>query len=514
MSASVSISEHNKRIAKNSILLYLRMVIVMAIGLFTSRIVLQSLGVEDYGIYNLVGGLVTFFTVINAAMLSATQRFINYGLGNEENGRLNIIFSTSCTIHLIIAVAILVLAETVGIWLLTHKLLIPQDKFSTAMLVFQMSIITVVIQVLTLPYNAVVVAHEKMSVFATISIIQSVLSLSVALVLNIALSDERLRLYAILTCCVQIIVALFYFFYCKANFIESRGWTKFNKDIFKEMSVFAGWCMVGCTAGMMYTQGLNILLGMFFMPFVNAARGLAITVQNAVNQIFNNVQTAVVPQLIQSYARKDFEYFYSLIFKSSKYFSFLLLLVAIPLGIRAPYILNLWLGELPEYVVIFVRILLCVSLVDAISGPLMRASDATGDIRKYHLVVGGVLMMIVPVAYIFLKHGYSPQSVFYTYLVISVLALGARLIILRQKIQLSIRAYVSRVILPVFCVSVLALAISYILSIYISLNFAGLIIFVLMSFLSTILAIYTCGMNNNERKFVRDKISLILKKHT
>jgi len=508
----MSVSGQNKRIAKNSILLYVRMIVVMAIGLFTSRIVLQALGVYDYGIYNLVGGLVTFFTVINTAMLSATQRFINYGLGNGEQNQLKIIFSTACAIHLFIAAIILVLAETIGIWLLTHKLLIPHEKVSVAILVFQMSMATVIIQVLTLPYNAVVVAHEKMSVFATISIIQSVLSLGVAMYLLTALDSERLKLYAILTCCVQIIIALFYFFYCKAKFSESRSWVKFNKAIFKEMSVFAGWCMVGCSAGMMYTQGLNILLGMFFLPYVNAARGLAVTVQNAVNQIFNNVQIAVVPQLIQSYARKDFTYFYSLIFKSSKYFSFLLLLVAVPIGIRAPYILHLWLGELPEYVVIFVRILLCVSLVEAISGPLMRASDATGDIKKYHLVVGGVLMTIVPVAYIFLKLDYPPQSVFYTYLVISILALGARLIILRQKIRLSVRIYVTNVILPIFYVTTFTLPTSYLLSQYIDLNFIGFILFVIVSIIITATAIYVCGITHNERRFIKDKISIILHK--
>ncbi len=484
----------------------------MVIGLFTSRVVLQALGVEDYGIYNLVGGLVAFFTVINAAMLSATQRFINYGLGKGDQSQLKVIFSTACTIHLIIAALVLVLAETIGIWLFTHKLLIPHEKLPVSMLVFQMSMSTVIIQVLTLPYNAVVVAHEKMAVFATISVIQSILSLGVALSLLPTSDNERLKLYAILTCCVQVIIALFYFFYCKAKFNESRGWVKFNKAIFKEMSVFAGWCMVGCSAGMMYTQGLNILLGMFFMPYVNAARGLAVTVQNAVSQIFNNVQIAVVPQLLQSYARKDFSYFSSLIFKSSKYFSFLLLLVAVPIGIRAPYILRLWLGELPEYVVVFVRILLCVSLVDAISGPLMRASDATGDIKKYHLVVGGVLMTIVPVAYIFLKLGYPPQSVFFVYLIISILALGARLIILRQKIHLSVRAYITNVILPIIYVIITALPTSYILSQYISFDFVGFILFAIASTIITAAVIYACGINHDERKFIKDKVSIILNK--
>lgn len=502
-------SENNKRIAKNSLLLYGRMVIVMAIGLFTSRIVLRALGVEDYGIYNLVGGLVVFFTVVNAAMLSATQRFINYGLGNGNQKYLKTVFKTACIIHFILALIILLFAETLGIWLLTQKLLIPADKSAVAMLVFQTSIVTVIIQVLTLPYNAVVVAHEKMSIFASISITQSILSLGVALII-LALDHDRLGVYAVLTCCIQIIIALFYLVYCRSTFQESKGKSEFDKNLFKEMATFAGWCMIGVCAGMLYTQGLNVLLGMFFLPFVNAARGLAVTIQNAVNQIFNNVQTAVVPQLIQSYARNDYSYFKSLIFKSSKYFSFLLLIVAIPIGLRAPYIINLWLGELPEYVVAFVRILLCVSLIEAISGPLMRASDATGDIKKYHMVVGGVLLSIVPIAYLFLKLGYPPQSAFYTYLGISILALAARVSVLRSKINLSAKQYTLNVLIPISIVTFLSLFLSYVASLYIQQNFVGLILFFLVSTILTLSVIFICGINKSERKFICDKLNMII----
>lgn len=505
------ISSNNKRIAKNSLLLYSRMVIVMAIGLFTSRIVLKALGVEDYGIYNLVGGLVVFFTIVNAAMLAATQRYINFGLGKGNQEYLKTVFKTACAIHIILAIIIFLFAETLGLWLLTQKLLIPDEKASIAMFVFQTSIITVMVQVLTLPYNAVVVAHEKMSVFASISIIQAVLSLIVAIVL-MELDSDRLFVYAVLTCIIQIIVALFYFFYCRSTFNESKGKASFDKKVFREMSTFAGWCMIGVCAGMMYTQGINILLGMFFLPFVNAARGLAVTVQSAINQIFNNVQTAVIPQLIQSYARKDYTYFQSLIFRSSKYFSFLLLIVAIPMGIRTPYVINLWLGEVPEYVVIFTRILLCISLIEAISGPLMRASDASGDIKRYHMIVGGILMTIVPIAYVFLKLGYSPQSAFYTYLAISCVALGARLVVLRSKISLSIRLFVSRVILPVLLVSVLSLFISYIISLCIEQSLTGFILYFIISSVLTLLIIAFCGINKSEREFIRTKFSIIINK--
>lgn len=502
---------NNKRIAKNSVLLYGRMVIVMAIGLYSSRIVLQRLGVEDYGIYNLVGGLVVFFTVINGAMLSSTQRFINYGMGNTDKGGLPEIFNTAKIIHAILAVIIVCAAESIGLWLLTHKLQVPSEKAGAAMAVFQISIVTVVIQVITIPYNAVLVAHERMSVFAVISIIQATLTLAAAFSLNL-MDSNRLELYAILMCAVQSVVALFYFFYCRSHFNETRIKTGVSKTLFKEMSVFAGWCMVGCTAGILFTQGLNILLGIFFLPYVNAARGIAVIIQNAISQIFNNVQTAVVPQLLQSYARRDYTYFNSLVFKSSKYFSFLLLIVAIPFFIRAPYIIQLWLGEEPEYTVIFTRILLGVALIDAISAPLMRASEATGNIRKYHLVVGGILLTIVPIAYITLKLGGQPQSVFYVYLVVSCVALAGRLIILRQQINMSIENYVVQVLLRIAVVFAVSYPLCLMISNYLSLNFLGLIIFCVITTAIIGTAILAFGMTSNERLFIKAKIlSLLIK---
>ena len=290
-------------------MMYCRMVVVMIITLYTSRIVLRSLGVEDYGIYNLVGGLVVFFTVINAAMLSATQRFLNYGLGKGEEEKLGQIFKTAVLIHLMIAGIIILLAETAGLWLLTEKLRIPPAKEGAAMVVYQLSIITVVIQIATLPYNAVIAAHEKISVIALASVAMALLNLGAALALML-FPAARLEYYTLFILAVQVIICGFYVVYSLRKFAETSAHFRFDRKIFREMTIFSGWSLVGTSAGILYTQGLNILLGMFFLPFVNAARGIAVTVQNAMNQIFNNVQSAVVPQLIQSYAREDMGYFY------------------------------------------------------------------------------------------------------------------------------------------------------------------------------------------------------------
>lgn len=504
-------SRHNKRIAKNSLMMYGRMIIVMIITLYTSRIVLQRLGVEDYGIYNLVGGLVVFFTVINAAMLSATQRFLNYGLGKGEETNLGQIFTTAVIIHLMIAGIIIILAETAGLWLLTCKLKIPPEKAHAAMVVYQLSIVTVVIQIATLPYNAVIAAHEKISVIALVSVAMAILNLCAALVLNIVPS-ARLEYYTLFILAVQVVICGFYVIYSRQKFAEASASFRFDKKIFKEMTIFSGWCMVGTSAGILYTQGLNILLGMFFMPFVNAARGIAVTVQNAMNQIFNNVQTAVVPQLIQSYARNDLAYFYSLIFKSSKYFSFLLLLVAIPLFIRMTHVLRIWLGEVPDYSVIFTRILLGVSLIDAISASLMRASDATGNIKKYHLVVGGVLMTIVPVAYLWLKLGGAPQTVFYTYLAISVIALGARLGILRERIHLPVKRFCIQVLVRIAVVLAVGFPLCRLLSEYLPESFWGTVSFFLLSFLIIGLTVLILGTDKKERHTGAAKIASLLRR--
>lgn len=487
------------------------MIIMMCLNLLTSRLILQALGVDDYGIYNLVGGLVVFISIINAGMLTATQRFLNFGIGKDNIENLRTIFRTSCVIHLLLTLLIVLVSETIGLWFLHNKLQIPVKQMNVASWVFQWSVVTTSIQINTLPYNSTVIAHEKMSVFSVITVFQSLCSVGVAyLLLNI--STGRLKLYAVLTCVVQFVVSISYIIYSLKNFKECTGRAKFDKGIFKEMIVFAGWCLVGSSAGLLYSQGLNVLLGMFFLPFVNAARGLAVTVQNAVNQVFNNVQNAVVPQLIQSFARGDKQYFFWLLINSSKYFSFLLLIFAIPIWIRTPYILNLWLGEIPQYTVIFIRILLGVSLIEAISGPLMRASDATGDIKKYHLVVGGVLLTIVPIAYVFLKFGYNPESVFYVYLVISFFALVARVLVLNQKIHLPIKLFLSKVIIPVLIVTLLSFILSIVLSRYFHNNFSGFLCFTLSSILATISVILIVGMDLEERRFIKTKIILLLKK--
>lgn len=477
----------------------------MGISLYTSRVILNALGVEDFGIYNLVGGMVTLFTFVNAAMLAATQRFLNYEMGHGTPQNMSDIFHTAYIIHFILAIIIILLCETIGLWMLYHKLQIPIDRLNTAVFVFHVSVCTCALQVITLPYNAVIIAHERMNIYAYISILDGGLKLLTCFLLTF-LSGDLLKLYAILVAGIQCIISCIYIYYCRSHFCEVTGKLRFNKPLFNKMASFSGWCMVGCTAGMMYSQGLNLLLGIFFSPVVNAARGIAVQAQGAVTSFITNIQTATTPQIIQSYSAKNYDYFFSLVFKSSKYTTFLVLILAIPIFIRTPYILSLWLGEYPHYTAPFIRILLCVSIIDAMSFALMRASDATGDIKKYHSVVGGILLTIVPIAYIVLKLGGTPISVFIVYLCVSIIALCSRLVILRQKILLSIRGYITQVVLRIMPVMLLSSVVCYIVSEIINDNLGGFILFCFISALVTTICIICVGMTHKERGIIKSKL--------
>lgn len=502
--------ESNKKIAKNSLLLYCRMTFVMILGIYSSRFLINGLGIENYGIYILIGGVVSFFAVFNAAMMSATQRFLNYGIGRNDAEHVTKVFHTSFVIHLRIALFIFIIVEICGLWLLYNKLIIPENKMFSAFVVFQATTISLIVNIISLPFNALLISHENISIFALLQTIQSVINFCIAVAINYCEGNVLVQ-YAIAVAILQISIGGAYVAYCRRHYVESTGKFKKDSQLFKEMTRFAGWCMVGCTSGILSTQGIGILLGMFFMPFVNAARGIALTVQSAVNQIWSNVQTAIMPQVIQSYSCGDFTYFYKLINSSSKFFALLLLLVVIPIDIKTEYIINLWLGEVPEYSVVFVRLLTLASLIEAISAPLMRASDACGDIKKYHLVVGGILMLIFPIAYIALKLGGHPPSVFIIYVIIAFFALIARLIILREKISLSTTGFIVKVLIPVFLVTLISGIISLFFSSYFPDTFIGLVLFCFASLGINLLVILAIGLSSHERQLIYFKIKSLRK---
>jgi len=502
---SVSSQQNNKRIAKNTLLLYFRMLFMMAVSLYTSRLVLNTLGVEDYGIYNVVGGIVAMFGFINGSMSSSTQRFITFALGKGEEKELSKVFSTSVVIHGIISLAIIILAETIGLWLFYNKMTIPVDRMDAALWVFQFAVGATVVMIMSVPYNAVIIAHEKMGAFAYISIFEVVSKLAIVYIL-VMFSYDKLKLYAILMFVIQVFTRSIYSIYCKKHFPETYFvWVK-DKILFRKMLLFACWTMNGNLAVMGYTQGLNILLNMFFSPVVNAARGIAVQVQGAVMNFYRNFQMALNPQITKSYSIGDYSYMHQLVFASSRYSIFLLLFISLPIALEADVVLALWLGVVPEYTVSFVRIMLAIVLLNALSGPLTVSVHATGCIKKYQLLEGSVLLLIVPVSYFLLKLGMHPKIVFVVHFSVELIVQIIRVWVICPMIKMRQYDYWKKAILPALKVLLFSLLIPIVLYIYLPVCFLNALIVVLSCFISTLVAVYGV-LSLEEKRIVKKKLS-------
>ena len=506
-------SENNKRIARNTAFLYIRMLLIMFVTLYTSRVVLQALGITDYGIYSVVGGIVAMFSFINSAMTSATQRYITFELGRGNALRLKEVFSTSINIHATISLMIIILAETIGLWFLKTKMTIPIERVNASLWVYHFSVLSCIIMVMSVPYNATIVAHEKMKAFAFISILEVILKLVIVYILLIYIFDvDRLKLYAVLMFSVQLISRLVYGYYCKKNFEETKYKWYWNKTLLKEMTYFAGWSLFGNLAAISFTQGINLLLNIFFGPIVNAARGVAVQVQMAVQSFCMNFQMALNPQITKTYATNDLYQMHKLIFASSKYSFFLLFLLSFPIMIETEYILSIWLEEIPDHTVTFVRLILCVSMIDALSNPLGISSQATGHIRNYQIIIGGILLLIVPISYILLRLGGLPECVFIVHLIIALLAQFVRILLVRSMIKLSIKQYFVKVIYKIVVVVLFSSIIPLIIYQEVSAGWTRLLLICAVSFFSVLIVVYWIGFEKNEKVFVRDKIRFLLKR--
>lgn len=481
----------------------------MAVALYTSRVVLNVLGIDDFGIYNVVGGIITMFTFLNSAMAASTQRFLTFEIGKQ--GNVHKIFSSSILIHRAIAFIVILLGETIGLWFVNTQLNIPVGRMAAANWVYQCSIVICTINIISLPYNAIIIANERMKAFAYISILETGLKLIAVLVLPVFFFD-KLTVYALLLTGIAVIIRITYAEYCHRSFPETKGKILKDKMLFKEMTNFAGWSMVGNLALIAYTQGTNILLNIFFGPAVNAARGVAVQVQNAINSFCLNFQTALNPQITKSYASEELAYMHLLIVRSSKFSFYLLLILSLPVLIETEIILKWWLGEIPAYTINFVRIILVISMVDAISNPLIISAQATGKIRTYQIVVGGILLCILPVAYLALKLGTSPESVFIVHLGIVCLAQCARLWLIRPMIKLSLKYYFTEVILKIGTVFVLSLLIPYLLYRILPASWWSFFIVSSTCTACTLFIIYRLGLNTHERGFIQQKLHSLKKK--
>lgn len=504
-------AQNNKRIAKNTLLLYFRMLLTMAVSLYASRVVLSTLGVEDYGIYNVVGGVVAMFSVISGSLSAAISRFITYELGKGDKKALENIFSSAVTIQLALGLIILILAEAIGVWFLNAKMNIPESRMYAANWVFQLSIVTFIINLISVPYNAAIIAHEKMSAFAYISILEVSAKLLIVYMLLISPID-RLIFYAILMASVALIIRFVYGYYCKRHFEECTYHIIFDKELLKKMFGFAGWNFIGASSAVLRDQGGNIVINLFCGPAVNAARGIAYQVNSAVNGFVSNFMVALNPQITKSYASGDREYMMTLIYQGARLSFYILMILSLPVIINVDYILGLWLKTVPEHTSTFIQLVLVFTMSEAISNPLITAMLATGNIRNYQIVVGGLQLMNLPISYVLLRNGCMPETVLIVAICLSQCCLATRLYMLRGMIGLSIHEYMSKVYFNILIVTALSAIIPCLLSYYLSETFVSFITICVISVICTFTVIYFVGCNRNERQFILSKVAVIKNK--
>lgn len=507
-------STNNKRIAKNTLLLYVRLLFTMVVGLYTSRVVLKTLGVEDYGIYNVVGGFVTMFTVLSGSLSAAISRFLTFELGKGDLNNLKKVFSSSVTIQMGLSLIFVVIAETIGLWFVNCKMVIPEGRLDAANWVYQFSIFSFVISLISVPYNASIISHERMGTFAYMSILEASGKLAVAYGISHAPID-KLVFYGALILGIYLVMRLIYGWYCKKNFEECTYHLEFDIELLKKMFAFAGWNFFGAGAWQLMTQGVNILINVYFGVAVNAARGVAVQVDNAVMQFVNNISTAINPQITKSYASGDREYMFTLIFRGAKYSFFMLLFFAIPIICETDFILRIWLKEVPVYTSVFIRLATIVSLLHVLSNTMITAMLATGNIKKYQIIVGGLGMLVFPSVWLSFYFGCSPEVAYIIIIVDFLFQLIARLYLLRQMINLPVTSFIHEVLIKVVIVTILALVGPLIV-----LNFMddyAIRFFVLgvTSVVCTSITVFYVGLSSSERlylcKMVEKKIKNISK---
>ncbi len=502
---AVNTSENNKRIAKNTMLLYMRMLLLMLVSLYTSRINLNALGVVDFGIYGVVGGVVSMFYIVSNALVGSINRFLAFEIGAENQDKLNKVFCTAKGFQYIIVGLIFILAETIGLWFLNNKLVIPADRIVAANWIYQFSTISFCLDLLVIPYTADIIAHEKMSAFAYISILTVVGKLIVAWTTMIAPIDHLIWFGALILVNSTIIRSI-YIFYCKRNFIECNCKFQFCKSIWKDMFGFAGWNFVGTIAAILRDQGGNILINLFAGPSVNAARSIANQVNNAVSSFADNFQTALKPQITKSYAAGNFDYLYKLIFQGARLSYYILLILALPILCNTHYIIQLWLGEVPDSTVLFIQLILIFTMSESLAGPLITAMLATGKIRNFQIIVGGLNLLNIPISYIFLKLGAIPEMVVVISIFISICCEMARILLLRKMINMSAKAFLYHVYFNVIAVSIIACLFPLYLRGALEENFGSFILISGVAFLCTAFSILFVGCNKEERAFIYSKI--------
>lgn len=504
-------STNNKRIAKNTIFLYVRMLITMAVGLFTSRIVLRTLGVEDYGIYNIVGGIVVLFNFVNQSLLSGTQRFLSYELGKSVPD-IKTVFSACAKMHIGLSIIFFVLAETLGLWFVNTQLNVPEMRIVAVNWVYQFSVLGCIVQIIRCPYNAAIISYERMSIYAYISIIEAVLKLITALVLLIVFLD-KLILYSFITFIVLTIISVIYIVYCHKNLPDVRIVKVKNNPYYKKIFNFSKWTIWGSLANMGKEQGLNLIINLFYGVALNAAVGIANQVNVHISSFVQGFQQALNPQLTKSEAVNDRSRQADLIFKSAKFSFMIMLAFAVPIMFNLDYLLYLWLGEYPEHTTSICYIIIIGVLFETLSGPLWVSIYATGRIKTYQIIIGIIALMNIPLSYISCKMGFFPEMVYVIRSVIAIVCVLTQLTFLRKYINLDIMMFINKVVIPISILILLILPLFYIKWKYFThTNFYSFMLETIIILFYDLIIMVLIGLSKGERLFITQQISKMLKK--
>lgn len=497
----MSIDKH--KIAKNSIFLYARMFVILLCNLYLVRIVMDALGVSDYGINNIVGGIVSMFAFFTSTLASSSQRFFSYKLGEKDINGLSNYFSSSMWGFLLIAVIILIIGETFGLWFVQNKLNIPASRIDAAVWVYHCSIITFILSLIAIPYSSLIIAYEKMNIFAYIGIIEALSRLASAYLL-FHFSFDRLKFYAILFCISTSFPSIYYIFFTLVKYKESRLKKIYDLKVFKEIFTFSGWTFLGALSSIIRSQGINILLNIFFGPVINAARGIAFQINAALNQFVMNFFKAVQPQIIKSYAANEHEQTLMLIYKSSKICFFLIMLIALPVFLDMPFFLSLWLKSIPDYTVYFSRLVIITAVIESTMYPLQTALMAVGNIKWYQITTAFIMFLNFPISYILLRKGFSPESVFYVAIILAITAQMSRLFFVKKQLNLSLKNYTFSVLVPSLLVVVASSLPALIFKQFFYTSIPSSCISIFLSAFSVAFFSFFIGLNKLEKNFVKN----------
>lgn len=490
---------NNKRIAKNTIMLYIRMVLLMLVNLYASRVVLKALGVEDYGLYSIVGAVVIFLGFINISMSASSQRFLSFSQGKGDFEDLSSTFSSVSIVQLIISALILIVGETLGVIYIENFLNVSPEKIPVAHIVYQFSLFSFIIKTLTVPYNASIIANEKMDVFAILSIVEALLQLVVVLVLKVLVKD-KLVIYAFMVLCSVSVIQLCYRFYCAAKFKECKLRRNWKKSTIRAMFSYSGWNLLGSLSAVAIDQGINMILNSFFGVIVNAARGIAFQVSGSIASLSGNFQQALNPQIVKTFAVDERTKMHRLVMNGTRFCYYLLLVLSIPVLFNIHSLLGLWLGVIPHYAERFCKLVLINALITAFSGSLLMGAMATGNIKKYQIVVASINMLNIPVSLIALYLYPDPYITVYIMIVFSIIAFAARLTLTGRLIKMPVIGFIKDVIVPVFVTTTFSVLIVYGINRLIeNANILTLILRMVLSFLGVVVAIAVLGVTHHER---------------